>query len=155
MKKRQLGHDGPEVGAIGLGCMRMSNFQGTTTSRRSPGDAESVATIEAALDAGINFLDTGDFYGMGHNELLISRAIKERRDDAFLSVKFGAQKSPSGAFLGADLRPNSVKTFAAYPSPATAKKRARRTKGRNTCPRRTHLLKAARPSRTAARHISC
>ena len=90
--------------------MRMSNFQGTTISRRSPGDAESVATIEAALDAGINFLDTGDFYGMGRNELLISRAIKERRDDAFLSVKFGAQKSPSGAFLGADLRPNSVKT---------------------------------------------
>ena len=114
MKKRQLGHDGPEVGAIALGCMRMSNFQGTTISRRSPGDAESVATIEAALDAGINFLDTGDFYGMGHNELLISRAIKERRDDAFLSVKFGAQKSPSGAFLGADLRPNSVKNFAAY-----------------------------------------
>lgn len=93
--------------------MRMSGVAG----RRSPADPhdlESIATIRAALDAGISLLDTGDFYGMGHNEMLISKAIEGRREDAFLSVKFGAQRAPSGAFLGADLRANSVKNFAAY-----------------------------------------
>jgi aryl-alcohol dehydrogenase-like predicted oxidoreductase len=77
-------------------------------------DQEGIATIHAALDAGINLLNTGDFYGMGHNEMLIGRALKGRRDDAVISVKFGAQKSPGGAFLGFDGRPSSVKNFAAY-----------------------------------------
>jgi aryl-alcohol dehydrogenase-like predicted oxidoreductase len=94
--------------------MRMSNFPGSQASRNTNSEAESIATIHAALDAGINFLDTGDFYGMGHNEMLVGRALSGRRDDAFISVKFGAQKSPSGAFLGFDARPNSVKNFAAY-----------------------------------------
>ena len=77
-------------------------------------DDESIATIQAALDAGINFLNTADFYGMGHNESLVGRAIKGRREQAFLSVKCGMMMSPSGAFLGLDGRPNSVKNFASY-----------------------------------------
>jgi aryl-alcohol dehydrogenase-like predicted oxidoreductase len=107
MKMRRLGRNGPQVSALGLGCSRMS-------PQRHAGDDESIATIAAALDAGINFLNTADFYGMGHNESLIGRAIKGRRDQAFLSVKFGMMLSPSGAFLGLDGRPNSVKNFASY-----------------------------------------
>src|ERR1700744_2704957 len=110
MKNRRLGKNGPLVSDMGLGCMRMSGMVG----RRTDNDSESISTIRAALDAGINLLDTGDFYGMGHNEMLVSKAIAGRRDDAFLSVKFGALRSPYGAFLGADLRGNSVKNFAAY-----------------------------------------
>src|ERR1700744_5463197 len=109
-----LGKLGPLVSALGLGCMRMSGASGRKPGGTDADDYESIATIRAALDAGINFLDTGDFYGMGHNESLVSKAIEGRRDDAFLSVKFGAQRSPSGAFLGADLRARSVKNFAAY-----------------------------------------
>ena len=111
---RTLGKHGPLVSALGLGCMRMSGASGRRPGGTDADDYESIATIRAALDAGINFLDTGDFYGMGHNESLVSKAIEGRRDDAFLSVKFGAQRSPSGAFLGADLRARSVKNFAAY-----------------------------------------
>ena len=111
---RTLGKHGPMVSALGLGCMRMSGASGRRPGGTDADDYESIATIRAALDAGINFLDTGDFYGMGHNESLVSKAIEGRRDDAFLSVKFGAQRSPSGAFLGADLRARSVKNFAAY-----------------------------------------
>src|SRR6201996_2453180 len=111
---RTLGKHGPLVSALGLGCMRMSGASGRRHGGTDADDYESIATIRAALDAGINFLDTGDFYGMGHNEMLVSKAIAGRRDDAFLSVKFGALRSPSGAFLGADLRGNSVKNFAAY-----------------------------------------
>jgi aryl-alcohol dehydrogenase-like predicted oxidoreductase len=103
-----LGRDGPRVSAIGLGCMGMSGSYGAAA------DAESLATIEAALDAGINFLDTGDYYGMGHNEMLIGKAIAGRRQQAFLSVKFGALRDPSGAWLGLDTRPAAVKTFLAY-----------------------------------------
>ncbi|MCU1322994.1 MAG: hypothetical protein JWM43_2643 [Acidobacteriaceae bacterium] len=114
MEYRKLGKNGPSVSSLGLGCMRMSGVAGRRPSSGPDGDQESIATIRAALDAGINLLDTGDFYGMGHNELLVSKAIEGRRDQAFLSVKFGAQRSPSGAFLGADLRANSVKNFAAY-----------------------------------------
>jgi aryl-alcohol dehydrogenase-like predicted oxidoreductase len=94
--------------------MRMSNVHGLNAPKNRDDEEEAIATIHASLDAGINLLGTGDFYGMGHNEMLVGRAIKGRRDDAIISVKFGAQRSPSGAFLGVDARPNSVKNFAAY-----------------------------------------
>lgn len=110
MEMRTLGQNGPRVSAMGLGCMRMSSFVGPKASS----DEEGIATIQAALDAGINFLNTGDFYGMGHNELLVGQAIKGRRDQALVSVKFGALRSPSGQMLGIDVRPNAVKNFAAY-----------------------------------------
>ena len=77
-------------------------------------EGESIATIHAAVDAGINLLDTGDFYGMGHNEMLIGRALEGRRDRVLLSVKFGAMRTPTGAFMGFDGRPEAVKNFAAY-----------------------------------------
>jgi aryl-alcohol dehydrogenase-like predicted oxidoreductase len=109
IERRRLGSDGPEVSALGLGCMGMSGMYG-------PADrAESIATIHAALDAGIDLLDTGDFYGMGHNELLIGEAIRDRRrEDFLLSVKFGAQRGPDGAWLGYDASPPAVKTALAY-----------------------------------------
>lgn len=109
IKKIQLGQDGPLVSNLGLGCMRMSSIWGGPT----PDEAESIATINEALDLGINFLNTGDFYGAGHNEMLIGRAIRERRDDAFISVKFGAIFH-NGQWLGMDLRPNSIKNFINY-----------------------------------------
>ena len=97
------------MSAIGLGAMAMSGVYGQTDER------ESIATIHAALDAGINLLDTGDFYGMGHNEMLISRALEGRdRDAVLISVKFGAQRGPDGAWLGNDARPQAVKTALAY-----------------------------------------
>jgi len=77
-------------------------------------DRESIATIHAALDAGITLLDTGDYYGAGHNELLIGRALRDRRDKALLSVKFGALRGPDGSWLGMDARPAAVKNFLAY-----------------------------------------
>ena len=109
MKKRSLGKTGPEVSAIGLGCMGMSDLYG-------PADRdEGIATIHAALDAGITLLDTGDFYGMGHNEMLIGEAIKGLpRDDIQISVKFGAQRGPAGEWLGNDTRPQAVKAAVAY-----------------------------------------
>jgi aryl-alcohol dehydrogenase-like predicted oxidoreductase len=109
MKHRQLGTTGPRVAAMGLGCMGMSGMYG-------PSDrAESIATIHAALEAGITLLDTGDFYGMGHNEMLIAEALKGRnRDQAVISVKFGAMRDPSGAWMGYDARPSAVKNFLAY-----------------------------------------
>ena len=108
MQTRALGTTGPRVSAMGLGCMGMSGMYG-------PSDrAESLATIHAALDAGVNLIDTGDFYGMGHNELLIGEALKGRRDEVVVSVKFGAQRGPDGAFLGVDASPNAVKTACAY-----------------------------------------
>ena len=87
--------------------MGMSDWYGPA------GEAESIATIHAAIDAGINLLDTGDFYGMGHNEMLLGRALQGRRDRVLLSVKFGAMRAPSGAFIGVDGRPQAVKNFAA------------------------------------------
>ena len=96
---------------LGLGCMGMSDLYGAAD------EAESVATIHAALDAGIDLVDTGDFYGMGHNELLIGRALRERnRDEVVLSVKFGARRGPDGAWLpvGADTSPAAVKDRLAY-----------------------------------------
>lgn len=109
MNTRKLGRTGPQVSAIGLGCMGMSDLYG-------PADrSESLATIAAALDAGVTLLDTGDFYGMGHNEMLIAEALAGgRRDAVQISVKFGALRSPAGEWLGFDARPKSVKSFAAY-----------------------------------------
>ncbi|MEH2472459.1 aryl-alcohol dehydrogenase-like predicted oxidoreductase [Nitrobacteraceae bacterium AZCC 2161] len=109
MDKRTLGKSGPRVSAIGLGCMGMSDFYG-------PADRnESIATIHAALDAGITLLDTGDFYGMGHNEMLIGEALKGRsRDNVETSVKFGALRDPASGFGGMDCRPAAVKNFLAY-----------------------------------------
>jgi aryl-alcohol dehydrogenase-like predicted oxidoreductase len=107
---RQLGATGPRVSALGLGCTGMSAYYGLADRR------ESIGTIYAALDAGINLLDTGDFYGMGHNELLIAEALKTnaRRDDVVLSVKFGAMRDPGGVAHDYDARPIAVKTFLAY-----------------------------------------
>lgn len=108
MRTRRLGTGGPEVSALGLGCMGMSDFYG-------PADEEdSIATIHAAMDAGITLLDTGDFYGMGHNELLLREAIRGKRDRAFIVVKFGAMRTPDGAIVGIDARPAAVKNFLAY-----------------------------------------
>ncbi len=105
---RNLGTGGPPVSAIGLGCMGMSDFYGAAD------ESESLATLHAALDAGLTVLDTGDFYGMGHNEMLLSKVLKERRSEAFVCVKFGALRTPDRGFIGLDLRPAAVKNFLAY-----------------------------------------
>jgi aryl-alcohol dehydrogenase-like predicted oxidoreductase len=107
-ESRQLGTVGPRVFPLGLGCMAMSGLYGPADER------ESIATIHAALDAGVTLLDTGDYYGAGHNELLIGRALSDRRDRARLSVKFGALRGPDGSWLGMDARPASVKNFLSY-----------------------------------------
>ncbi|MFZ6641238.1 aldo/keto reductase [Undibacterium sp. TC4M20W] len=106
---RQLGKQGPAVSALGLGCMGMSDLYG-------PADrGESIATIHAALDAGIDLLDTGDFYGMGHNELLIQEALQNLpREKVRISVKFGALRDPAGNWIGMDGRPAAVKNALAY-----------------------------------------
>ena len=108
IETRELGSTGLEVFPLGLGCMGMSGMYGAADEN------ESIATIHAALDAGVTLLDTGDFYGAGHNEMLIGRALRDRRDKALLSVKFGALRSPDGAWGGVDTRPVAVKNFAAY-----------------------------------------
>jgi aryl-alcohol dehydrogenase-like predicted oxidoreductase len=109
METVTLGRGGPAVSRAGLGLMGMSGVYGRAD------DAESIATIHAAIDAGITLLDTGDFYGMGHNELLLRDALRGRpRDGVFIQVKFGGQRDPSGAFLGNDASPNAVKTSLAY-----------------------------------------
>ena len=103
-----LGNGGPAVSRLSLGCMGMSGMYG-------PSDRdESMATIHAAIDAGVTLLDTGDFYGMGHNEMLLGEALEGRRNKVLLSVKFGAMRAPAGAFLGVDGRPQAVKNFVAY-----------------------------------------
>ena len=109
MKYTTLGQTGPQVSAFGLGCMGMSGMYG-------PSDrAESIATVHAATEAGVTLLDTGDFYGMGHNEMLIGEALKGKdRDEVQLSVKFGAQRDPSAGWIGFDARPAAVKTALAY-----------------------------------------
>lgn len=109
IKKIALGKNGPLVSKLGLGCMRMSSVWGGPVQDES----ESIATIQMALNSGINFLNTGDFYGSGHNELLVGKAIKGRRDDAFISVKFGAIFY-GGQWLGLDLRPIAIKNFINY-----------------------------------------
>ncbi|WP_415950232.1 aldo/keto reductase [Streptomyces sp. KLOTTS4A1] len=112
MRTTTLGTTGPQTSALGLGCMGMSALYGDADR------AESIATLHAALEAGITLLDTGDFYGMGHNELLINEALRTapaaRREQALTSVKFGALRTVEGGFTGYDGRPNAVKNFAAY-----------------------------------------
>jgi aryl-alcohol dehydrogenase-like predicted oxidoreductase len=109
LTSRKLGSSGPTVGMIGLGAMGMSDLYG-------PSDrAECIATIHAALDAGITLIDTGDFYGMGHNELLIAEALQNRdRSKVQISVKFGAMRGPDGSWTGIDGRPQAVKNALAY-----------------------------------------
>ena len=109
MITRRLGSSGPEASAIGLGCMAMSAVYG-------PADRdESIATIRVALDSGVSLIDTGDFYGMGDNELLIAEAIRDRRrEDFLLSVKFGDLRGPDRRPLRPDGRPEAVKAFLAY-----------------------------------------
>jgi aryl-alcohol dehydrogenase-like predicted oxidoreductase len=109
IKKIALGKNGPLVSKVGLGCMRMSAVWGGKANDEN----ESIATIQKALDSGINFLNTGDFYGSGHNELLVGRAIKGRRNDAFISVKFGGIFY-NGQWIGLDLRPIAIKNFINY-----------------------------------------
>ena len=105
----ELGRSGPRVSSLGLGCMGMSGMYG-------PADrAESIATIHAALESGITLLDTGDFYGSGHNELLIHEALRAHpRDAVLLSVKFGALRDPGHGWVGNDTRPAAMKNFLAY-----------------------------------------
>jgi aryl-alcohol dehydrogenase-like predicted oxidoreductase len=105
---RRLGSNGPTVFPVALGCMGMSGMYGPADER------ESIATIHAALDAGITLLDTGDYYGAGHNELLIGRALREHPGKALLSVKFGALRGPEGSWLGMDARPAALKNFLGY-----------------------------------------
>ncbi|MGZ6505318.1 MAG: aldo/keto reductase [Tumebacillaceae bacterium] len=109
MNHRKLGLNGPEVSALGLGCMGMSDLYGAADRN------ESIATIHAALEAGITLFDTGDFYGVGHNELLLREALQgSKRDNAFIAVKFGAMRSPDGGWVGFDGRPQAVKNFLSY-----------------------------------------
>jgi aryl-alcohol dehydrogenase-like predicted oxidoreductase len=109
MDTTRLGATGPIVSAVGLGCMGMSDFYGPTDR------SESIATVHAALDAGITLLDTGDFYGMGHNEMLIREALAGRpRDKLQISVKFGALRGPDRNWAGYDGRPAAVKNFLSY-----------------------------------------
>jgi aryl-alcohol dehydrogenase-like predicted oxidoreductase len=106
---RSLGASGPTIFPFALGCMGMSGMYGPAD------EAESIATIHAALDAGVTLLDTGDFYGQGHNELLIGKALRGRpREQVLLSVKFGGLRAPGGAWAGYDARPEAVKNFLSY-----------------------------------------
>ena len=110
MQNRRLGHHGFISSSIALGCMSMSDPSGLSEAA----ERESTATIHHAIDSGITLLDTGDFYGMGHNEMLIGQALKGRRDKVQLSVKFGALRDHRGMFIGFDSRPAYVKTSLAY-----------------------------------------
>jgi aryl-alcohol dehydrogenase-like predicted oxidoreductase len=109
VQTRKIGQNGPEVSALGLGCMGMSWSYGATDRR------ESIATIHAALEAGVTLFDAGDFYGCGHNEMLLHEALQGyRREQAFIAVKFGVLRSPDGSMGGVDARPQAVKNFLAY-----------------------------------------
>ena len=109
MHSYQLGRDGPMVSAFGLGCMGMSGGYGPADDR------ESIATVHAALEAGITMIDTADFYGMGHNEMLLREALKGgKRERAFVAVKFGSMRGPDSRIIGDDGRPQAAKNFLAY-----------------------------------------
>jgi aryl-alcohol dehydrogenase-like predicted oxidoreductase len=110
MGTEKLGEGGPSVLALAVGCMGMGagGWYGTND------EAESIATIHEAIDRGVNLIDTGDFYGMGRNELLVGKALQGRRDKAILSVKFGVLRAPDGSFLGYDARPAATKSVLAY-----------------------------------------
>src|ERR1035441_2628905 len=103
MEQRKLGRNGPEVSSLGLGCMGMSEFYGASDER------QSIATIHRALELGVNFLDTADMYGVGTNEELVGRAIRDRRDKVVLATKFGNVRGNKGEFLGENGRPEYVK----------------------------------------------
>jgi aryl-alcohol dehydrogenase-like predicted oxidoreductase len=105
---RKLGATGPTVFPLALGCMGMSGMYGQSD------DNESIATIHAALERGVTLLDTGDFYGVGHNEMLLGRALRDRRDKALISVKFGVLRTPGGGWAGIDTRPVAIKSALAY-----------------------------------------
>ncbi|WP_436970538.1 aldo/keto reductase [Micromonospora avicenniae] len=109
MDTRTLGTTGPTVSALGLGLMGMSDLY------TGADETESIATIHAALDAGVTLLDTGDFYGQGHNEMLLREALRGRnRENAVISVKFGSMRDPQGGWIGNDIRPNAIKNFLGY-----------------------------------------
>lgn len=109
MEHRKIGQNGASVSAIGLGCMGMSDLYSATDRK------ESIATIHEALEKGITLFDTGDFYGVGHNELLLREALQGyRRENAFITVKFGVLRSPGGGWIGIDNRPQAVKNSLAY-----------------------------------------
>ena len=106
MRTTTLGTTGPVASALGLGCMGMSGLYGPAS------EDESIATVRAALDAGVTLLDTGDFYGVGHNEMLLRDALRGRhRDNAVLSVKFGPLRAPGGGWGGVDTRPAALRNF--------------------------------------------
>ncbi len=119
-RRTALGKTGPAVFPIALGCMGMSGAYGAAD------DAAGIATIREAIDSGITLLDTGDFYGMGRNELLVRRAIEGKRGKVQLSVKFGGMRGPDGSPLGFDARPAAVKNFAAYSLKRLRRRRHRR-----------------------------
>jgi aryl-alcohol dehydrogenase-like predicted oxidoreductase len=104
----KLGKSGPEVFPLALGCMGMTGVYGATD------EPECLATIHAAIDAGVNLIDTGDFYDMGKNEMLVGTALRFVREQVLISVKFGAQRAPDGSWIGYDARPSAVKTALAY-----------------------------------------
>jgi aryl-alcohol dehydrogenase-like predicted oxidoreductase len=108
MITRNLGNNGPEVSSIGLGCMGMSDLYGNADRM------ESIGTIHEALEKGVTIFDTGDFYGVGHNELLLNEALKGKRESAFIAVKTGVLRSPDGGWIGMDNRPQAIKNALAY-----------------------------------------
>src|SRR5262245_43436191 len=103
MKRRRLGKAGPEVSGLGLGCVSMSEFYGEADEK------EAITTIHRAIELGIDFLDTADVYGMGKNEELVGKAIRDRRDKVILATKFGIERLPDGSFVGVNGRPDYVK----------------------------------------------